>query len=97
VQVALLCTQFLLGYKTKMLEVIRMLKGDGHTDSRCPSFSSATATLTRRTIHHCRVELSGPRCSLNVYVHCPNVAHTFSFYYYYQDEHVAIFDHPRSF
>jgi hypothetical protein len=46
VQVVLLCTQFLPCYKAKMSEEVRMLKGDGHTNSRCPSFSSATATLT---------------------------------------------------
>jgi hypothetical protein len=34
---------------------------------------------------------------MNVYVHCLNVAHTLSFYYYCQDERVGIFTFLEAF
>jgi hypothetical protein len=77
-----------------MLEVVRMLEaGDGlaeqwvasqHTKShkfKVPEFSfSCCSDLTDdSSLLLQAVELSEPRCNMNVYVHYPNVAHTLSF------------------
>ena len=91
VQVGLLCTQFFPGHRTKMSEVVRMLEGDGlakrweasqhakeshkfkvpnFSFSRCHSDLMGDSSLLLQA-----VELSGPRCGLNMFAHY--VAHTF--------------------
>jgi hypothetical protein len=89
---------------TKMLEVVRMLEASNelaerwvasqHTEShkfKVPefSFSCCSDLMDDSSLLLQAVKLSGPRCNMNVYVHCLNVAHTLSFYYYCQDRDVT--------